>query len=134
MTDIRVSFSVQSDSCTPDEISSLLGLEPDRAWRIGENLHPERPGVPRLGAFHYWRLDGRPSSESSSVEDVLVDLLARLAPHRETLQGLRGRVEMGFRIYVADADLDVETFGLHLEPEWLEQIVALDAALSITVA
>ena len=134
MTEIRVSFSVQSDSCTPDEISSLLGLQPDRAWRIGETLHSERPGVPRLGTFHYWRLDGRPRQENPSVEDVLVDLLARLAPHREALQSLRGRVEMGFRIYVADADLDVETFGLHLEPVWLEQIAALHAALSITVA
>jgi hypothetical protein len=125
---------VQSDSCTPEEVSTLLGLEPDRAWRIGENLHPERPGEPRLGAFHYWRLDGRPRPESPSGEDLLVDLLTRLAPHLEALQGLRGRVEMGFRIYVGDADLDVETFGLHLEPKWLEQIAALDATLGITVA
>jgi hypothetical protein len=41
---------------------------------------------------------------------------------------------MGFRIYVTDADSDVETIGLHLEPKWLEQIAALDAALSISVA
>lgn len=41
---------------------------------------------------------------------------------------------MGFRIYVTDADVDVETFGLHLEPEWLEQIAALGAVLSITLA
>lgn len=41
---------------------------------------------------------------------------------------------MGFSIYVADADLDAETFGLYLEPEWLEQIAALDATLGITVA
>ena len=134
MTDIRVSFSVQSDNCTPEQVSSLLGIDPDRAWRIGENLHPERPGVPRLGTFHYWRLDGRPRPESPTVEDLLTDLLARLAPHREALQGLRGRVEMGFSIYVADADLDAETFALYLEPEWLEQIAALDATLGITVA
>jgi hypothetical protein len=134
MMNIRVSFSVQSDNCTPEEISSLLGLAPDRAWRIGDNLHPERPGVPRLGAFHYWRLDGRQRQENPSVEDVLVDLLARLAPHREALQGLRSRVGMVFGIHVADAELDVETFGLHLEPDWLEQIAALGAALSITVA
>ena len=90
--------------------------------------------MPRLGLFHYWRLDGRPSPETSSAEDLLADLLARLAPHREELQDLRGRVEMGFTIHVADADLDAETLGLHLEPEWLEQIAALGASLGITVA
>lgn len=134
MTDIRISFSVQSDTCTPEEISSLLGLEPDRSWRIGENLHPERPGVPRLGTFHYWRLDGQPGPEGQSAEGVLVDLLERLAPHREALQGLHGRAELGFRIYVADADLDMEAFGLHLEPKLIEQVAALAASLSITVA
>jgi len=41
---------------------------------------------------------------------------------------------MGFTIHVADADLDAETLGLHLEPEWLEQIAALGASLGITVA
>jgi len=134
MTDIRVSFSVQSDTCTPEEISSLLGLEPDRAWRTGENPHPERPGVPRLGTFHYWRLDGRPSPEGQSAEGVLVDLLERLTPHREALQGLHGRAELGFRIYVADADLDIETFGLHLQPKLVERVAALAASLSVTVA
>jgi hypothetical protein len=78
-------FTVSSQTLTPDELTQLLGVEPDttrvRGSRVPET--PDRKPVPRA---HMWDVACR--EYKLSVDDQIGSVLKRLAPAREAIRKL----------------------------------------------
>jgi hypothetical protein len=70
----RARLVVLSDELSPEELTELLGMAPDKSWRLGELTTGGRPH-----RHHGWELDSR-LAQDRAAEEQLSDLLERLAP------------------------------------------------------
>jgi len=76
-------LSVSEFSCSVEELTQRIGLQPTQAWRAGEIVPPVR--FPRK--FSVWRLRSRlPSSEE--VERHVVDVLNQVCGHEAVLHDI----------------------------------------------
>ena len=72
-------ISVVSERRSADEISALIGLSPDRAWKIGDR----RGKTDIIERTHGWILNSRLKNVGFDVEAHMDDLLQRVKPASE---------------------------------------------------
>ena len=78
-------FTVRSQTLTPDELTQLIGVEPDKTTLRGSRVAetPERKPVPRA---HMWDVECR--EYKLRVDDQIDAVLKRLTPAREAIRKL----------------------------------------------
>ncbi len=121
-------ISVVSERRSPEEISALLGLRPDRTWKIGDT----RAKTDILERTHGWVINSRLNNVGFDVETHLDDLLLRVKSTAEKFALLPegdwvtvhlaiysgSRILMSFEphiprlISLLDAQFDVEVYFL----------------------
>lgn len=77
--EIFASISVVSERRSADEISALIGLQPDRAWKIGDR----RGKTAIIEKIHGWIVNSRLKNVGFDVEAHVDDLLQRVKPVSE---------------------------------------------------
>jgi Domain of unknown function (DUF4279) len=78
-------FAVRSQSLTPDELTELLGVQPDMTEARGSRVLQSVPGKP-VPRAHMWDVECR--DYKMSVDDQIGSVLKRLAPAREAIRKL----------------------------------------------
>jgi len=123
-TKMACELSVYGSDLEPDEVTRLLGIQPDTTWRRGDPR-----GSRRTAFFDYgcWRIETGIAEEADMNEQLKV-LLARLGTHEETLKAMRPPfdLEFGCVIYL-DGPLPI----LHVDADTLQRISHLGAELDI---
>jgi hypothetical protein len=73
------------EDLNPDDVSRLLGLEPSRVQRKGEQQYPKNPESPLRFRSGGWHLSTKGHVESRDLRRHLDWLLERLEPKRDIL-------------------------------------------------
>jgi hypothetical protein len=121
--EFTISLCVRHPTIDPSRITRSLGIEPQHTWKAGESRRSPT-GDELEGVYHqsYWtgRLMDEPqlSSEQTSVESVLLQLLSQLSRSHDFLQQLNidgGAAELVVSLFsrgVFRLDLSPETSAL----------------------
>lgn len=117
---------VVSDTRSADEISSIVGLQPDRAWKIGDR----RGKTIITEKANGWTINSRLKNVGFEIEDHIDDLLQRVKPVAERFASLpeedsitvhlaiysESRISMSFEPHISRligtlaARLDIEVY------------------------
>jgi uncharacterized protein DUF4279 len=127
-----VSLSILADDLDPDEVTRLLGVEPDTTRRRGVRWPvPDRPGMSAAGVSKFpariglWLIRLRPEqAPDCDVEAAVARLLDRIAvvpPEvwRQACAGAKARVSVALT-------LDAYNRGFGLGPALLRRVADLD--------
>ena len=81
----RASLLITSSTTTAVEVSRVLGVQPDRAWAVGDSI-TDHPGSGKH-RNHGWKLRAptTDSDDSESQTSALASILERLAPRLASL-------------------------------------------------
>jgi hypothetical protein len=116
---------VLSDQLSPEELTELLGLAPDKSWRLGELTTGGRPY-----RHHGWELDSR-LPQDRPAEEQLSDVLERLAPIAPAVGSLANNPAVfRARLWLVRHGENGNP-GLSLSLESIRQIDALGVGLEI---
>jgi Domain of unknown function (DUF4279) len=126
-----ISLTVSADDLDPDEITRLLGVQPDRAQRKGVPLprHDGSPGrVPTFGAWSIRLL--REETTEWDVEEAIALVLDRVAVNDEVWRQAVSNTNV--RIFIG---LTLDTFnrGFGFAPALLKRIGDLGIQLDFDV-
>lgn len=138
-----VYFALCSENITADEITRLLGVEPDETTvKASRTTSP----VP-IPSGHHWKIVCR--DRELRVDEQISRVIGRLRPHTEAIAQLAGRLTTGeghgsavlhVVRYFNDPDQEVELpspaeranhFGWHLDRDVLEFLTATGAELDV---
>jgi hypothetical protein len=126
-----VSLSIHSDDLDPDEVTRVLGVEPNQTQCKGVPLPLCGDHPPRIPTIGMWSIKLRPEqAPGCDVETAIARVLDRItAPldvwHR-VRAGARARIFVGLSL-----DQDNRAFGL--EPALLRRAVDLGIALDFDI-
>jgi hypothetical protein len=115
-SEVRVAFILTDPALEPEEVTSLLHLQPANTWKLGD---PIKEGLPLRYKHGGWQVDsGLP--KSSSFEDQLRALLDRLLPRWATVRELCSKYggEMSCVLY----SYGEANPGFHISPDLLLRI------------
>jgi hypothetical protein len=121
-TELHIVFILSGFDCSPSEISSVLGIEPDKSWNAGDLIVPIR----RPRKTNGWMVDVR-SHETEELEPLIVQVLDRLPPSLEGLSRVAGTWTA--KIYAAIYFTERPT--LTLGADTVRRIAGLGAILDI---
>ncbi|HXH25900.1 MAG TPA: DUF4279 domain-containing protein [Vicinamibacterales bacterium] len=118
-------ISIVSQERSPEQISTLTGVQPDRSWRIGD----KRANTSIIEKTHGWILTSRVKDIGLDVEAHLDDLLQRIKPATERFASLPEPdvVTVHVAIYSQSRIL------MSLEPHVPKLIAALGARFDIEI-
>ncbi len=119
-----VRFEIQGFDCEPQQVTALLGVKPNHAWRRGDPVGL-RGGETRKSSM--WSITATPSG-AEDVEADLLSLLDRLSPTLAHLRTITARWEAGVTITMFVHDLSL---GLFFTPATVQRIAALEASLDV---
>jgi hypothetical protein len=119
---VRCWFEIQAAGIEPEQITNVLGIEPAAFWRVGE----PKPGGGPIQPLAGWRLN-TPLPGSIDFDEMAAALLALLP--RERPSEARAQEWLMQLTYVVE--LSHATPAMYLEPETLERLSKLRAALDI---
>lgn len=123
----RARLVVLSDELSPDELTEMLGMAPDKSWRIGE---PTTGG--RQFRHHGWELHSH-IPRDRPAEEQLSDLLERLAPIAPAVASLASNPAVfSARLWLVRHGENWNP-GLSLSVESIRQIDALGVGLEIDI-
>lgn len=122
-----VAIRIWHPGIDPVIISAKLGLVPWQQSRAGEpRVTPKGRPLGGIYAESHWSADpfshGEYLSQEDSVEDVLMDVVEHLAPHKAFLLLLR---EQGARLHLQVSTHSNRNYALVLAPELLAQCAQL---------
>jgi len=131
----RYSFSIDlriwHPNIKPDEITSGLGIRPNRSWEAGQPRSTPK-GTPLEGVYResYWNADpfdrGEYSSTDDSAEDALAEVLEYFEPKKDFVQSLR---QNGARVLVQISSFSGRNYAIELSPELMQRFAALGVSL-----
>lgn len=132
----RMSFRVWHPSIEPALISKAVGMEPCRAWRVGEARRTPKGQALEGGTYPetYWYADlsgeNPPNSDDICLEDSLATALDGLAQAAEFLRSIRetgGRHEIFVGLYGR------WNYAFEFSPSLMSRFSSLGIALSLDV-
>ncbi len=89
----EVSLRISGDELNPEEITRLLGCEPDKGWAKGDEVTTPNPKRPRIAKFGLWSLYSG-VREPADLDYHVFNLLDRLTPDLEVWTNLASRFEI----------------------------------------
>lgn len=125
---------VISKAMPPEQLTTAIGLEPDRYWRKGEVVGQRRPRVNQLNGVEYFSL--LPSD--ADPHDHLDRLLERLRPHAQQLRQVANAIreeenlDAPVRLWFSHQTSDY-TPGYDFSHDQLQQIASLGAFLAVSL-
>ncbi len=122
---VRALLYIDEFDCTPEQISSVLGLEASRAWIAGDKIGES----PRVRTSNGWVLESRLDEEPDPQRHVAW-LLERLPSTFEGLRKVASRwdAQLSLVLEISDA-----TPPFNLPAPLLAQLVTLGASLDIDI-
>jgi hypothetical protein len=138
-------FTVWSQTLTPDELTKLLGVEPDET-RVRGSRWPEASGRKPVPRSHMWTVACRDGK--LNVTDQIESVVRRLAPAREAIRALVEQEDATAMLTVArffgddegeeqvtywsdDPRVDVLPFGWYLDSSVIDFLSYVRAALNV---
>jgi Domain of unknown function (DUF4279) len=118
-----VRLKIVSHTLSPEEISSRLGQEPDRAWRKGTD---DRKVSRNMSKCHGWIMNSG-TGRDVSIEDQIERLLAKLKPLSNEIRQMSATETVDFSCVVY-AQTEPP---LYFENKTLSVIAALGANLDV---
>ncbi len=74
-----INLRVRGDDLVLDEITSIMGCEPDEAWEKGKPIYREDGSVKRIPRFGHWALVLKPEdTDEWECGPAMLELLSRL--------------------------------------------------------
>lgn len=121
-----VTFKITGDALEPDEVTTLLGINPSESHRKGDKwpTHPEHSYT-----TGYWGLESSLSLESSLI-DHLDRLFRILLPQAESIR-LLGESGMSPCFYCGISVSDRVETSVLLEPDYLRAIAEAGCQLQL---
>ena len=116
-----IALRIWHPNIDPAIITGKLGLPSSNSAKFGQPRQTPK-GQPLDGTYaeSYWHADpferGEYSSTDDFAEDVLVDVLKLLSPHRQFLLLLR---KQGARLHLQVSSFSVRNYALELSPQLL---------------
>lgn len=123
--DVRVYLRVAGTSQSPDEITRLVGMEPDESWEMGKLIRPDRPG--RIAKFHGWKVTSG-LSRSATVEEQVNALRRRLAGSEAALSRLAASNDIEL-VVVPDCPPGTSRYGYALDRAALSFVAEVGGAV-----
>lgn len=121
-----MSLSITGDTVDPDEVSSLLGAQPDRSHRVGDPVRGR--GVSSLRRTGLWSIStDQLLPDTAPIADHIKALLARVPADEGLWRGISNRHSA--RVFVGwfmSADNEEEGLGPELLGELSNRSLALD--------
>jgi hypothetical protein len=122
--ELYVALEITSPDVPPAEITARLGLQPTRAWRVGDS---EAPLSRQKENVWILRLPARPAVEFT---DLLEELLLELDPCKAELVALAQDPRITARLSCAGYMTTIVP-GIYFENELLARIMALGVDLDV---
>jgi hypothetical protein len=131
----RASLWVLSDEFTPDQISAVLGLSPDR-WHVRGGFGVQPPETrwrqSHPNPHHAWTLDSR-LPETSAPEDHIADLLDRIGDRADAVASLASDPRMhSVRLWVV-LRIDNANPGIELPAVLIARLASIGTNLAVDV-
>jgi len=128
-----VSFRVFHPSVDPSEITQEFGIEPSRAWKMGDP-RATPTGTPLKGTYPetYWYTDlcSVVDAAEEDLESALVRFLHGLREHQQFLLAVResgGRAELYVGVH------GPASYGFEFVPSLLAELASIGVTLGIEV-
>ena len=126
-----VALRVWHPRIDPAVISATLGLPPSRQSKAGEpRVTPKGRSLQGSYAESYWSADpfgrGEYRSHEDKVEDVFMDVVETLAPHKDFLLSLR---DQGARLHLQVSTHSNRNYALVFAPDLLSKCADLGICL-----
>jgi Domain of unknown function (DUF4279) len=122
-----IAVRIWHPSINPQEVSATLGMRAKHSAIAGsQRTTPNGRALGGVYAESYWHSDpferGEYASTDDVAEDVLIDVLQLLSPHKEFLLRLK---QQGARLHLQVSSFGTRTYALELPPEVLAQFSEL---------
>ena len=120
--EIIVRLKILSSLRSPEEITKLIGISPDKSWHIGDARPKTTISEKQHGCLFNSRLP-----KTASLEAHIEALLSLLLPHAESIRSLSSEdtVEFSCVIYASTAP------ALYFDKEIIMKIGRLGASLDV---
>jgi hypothetical protein len=132
MATITVALFVESDVCSTEEMSSLIGVPCDAGWRKGDL----RGKTGKVYPTHAWKLTTRISAPEDvdeierATEVAIVEVLSKMDGHESRFADLARASISGFAVYLTSELMP----PFICRSEVLNRINRLGADLEVSVA
>lgn len=120
-------FAIQSTSLSLDEISALVGAEPDRGWSIGERFHRPHSGIELVRGFSWWVRD----SGAAPGAPIRLHLDALLPFVRSVAGRLTGSPPASPVLNIVQYLYNDDEVGFHLDGEWIALLGSMSASIDV---
>ena len=122
-----IAVRIWHPSMDPQEISAALGMRAKHSAISGsQRITPNGRALGGVHAESYWHSDpferGEYASTDDLAEDVLIDVLQLLRPHKDFLVGLK---QQGARLHLQVSSFGTRNYALELPSEALAQFSEL---------
>jgi len=123
----QIELLLRSAECSPEMISSILGMSPSKSVRRGEQFRPN--SAP--SKFNLWRFEPVPAGPGF-FDDRLGAFLGLIEPIQARMKGLPADCEI--EVSVRSRQCAAWPDGFHINPEAATIIAQLGASLDIDVS
>lgn len=133
MSEITCIFSITSKSKELDiaMFNNLLGMEPDKLIRIGDQI------VSAHGVVNHWRHSSWSiriiDDTGRHIEALLQRMVDRIYPHRETLHNAMAQYSISMSINTVTLLTDEPSPSCALSPELITKLAELRLPLDMTI-
>ncbi len=126
-------LKISEFSCSPDELSSKLGLIPTKTGTKGQIyfIGPEKNKIQKVWDYNYWeyRIE---KSDNTWISDQLDEFIkVVIIPIKDTLKGLSSECEIEISL-IQYSHISVNP-GLHFDKTIIKTISEIDADLDIDI-
>lgn len=124
---IKLRFNIYGFNCHPDEITNLIGIQPDHTWRLGD---PVVPGVIKLHEENGWRVQSALSKEVKELDSHWADIKNRLLIIKDAKKLLPENTHLELSVIVKSYQYFPE---VHFEIDQISLLADLDAEIDIDI-
>lgn|GEM_PF-2351661 len=120
-------FAIQSESLSLEEITALVGVDPDRGWSVGETLR--RPWSERelVRTFSWWERE----SGVSPGAPIRLHLDALLPFVRSIAGSLAASTLVSPCLMIVQYLYNDDEVGFHLDQEWITLLGSMSASIDV---
>jgi hypothetical protein len=123
-TKVRARLIVLGFSCSPKDITKILGIDPTKSWMVGDRVLPVAKNVHHENG---WSVDS-PVDREHTTPEVAVQALLRLFPDRNAFRRLPKDAEVQLTISVMGY---TERPSVFLSRESIEALAEICASLDV---
>jgi hypothetical protein len=126
-----ISLTIHADDLDPDEITRVLGVQPDQTQRKGVPLPPRGDRPPRVPQIGMWLINLRPEqAPGCNVETAIATLLDRITVPLDLWH--QARAGASVRVFVG-LSLDDYNSGFGIDPPLLRRAADLGVNLDFDI-